>query len=250
MKTSKWILMAIMAFNANMAYGADQTPVTPNTVAPETMDSDLEKIKKRYWAEGDETEIGVVQNRTYTKAGKIEIGVLGGISMSDPFISVQTLGFDLGLNFSEYFAVHALVWKHFVSPSSALETFQQESQATTNTNYPEWYAGAEAVGSIFYGKLSVFVAKIIYYDLYLMGGLGMTGTQSGNDLTPHVGIGQRFYVNNWLSICTDYRLQYYRETVIEKEIITKLGQSVGERNVFANNLQLDVQFLLPVGLFK
>src|SRR4051812_50167276 len=48
-------------------------------------DVDVERIKNRYWSRGDESDLGVVQNRLYSKEGKFEIGGFWGV------INTQTL---------------------------------------------------------------------------------------------------------------------------------------------------------------
>jgi len=204
----------------------------------------VDSIKEKYWAKGEQTELGVVQNRKYSKGDKIQFGLLGSLVISDPFLSTRLLGASIGYHFSEYFSVSLLAWKNFVSPSAALKTFEASSSgATANTNKPESYFGGEAVGSLLYGKLSLLGAAIIYYDLHLLGGLGMTSTESGNNITPHVGVGQRFFISKHFSLRLDFRLMYYRETILEKVIPTKLGQVQGKRNNFTNTINLGIDFL-------
>src|ERR1035437_7106597 len=72
---------------------------------------DLTKITEKYWAEGKETELGVVQNRKYTTAKKIELGLLLGTISTDPFLSVHHIGGSVGYHFSPYTSVHLTSWK-------------------------------------------------------------------------------------------------------------------------------------------
>lgn len=210
----------------------------------------LENLKTRYWSQGEEGEIGVVQNRTYSKVGKFEFGIMGGVQMNDPFISTQSLGVDLGFHLSEFIAIRLLALKYFSKGSAALSTFEKELEATTNTNFLKNYYGAEVAGSLFYGKLSVLGAMIIYYDLYLTAGGGITVTENGNLFTPSLGIGQRFYLNQYLSLKFDYKFSYYKETIVEKQIVTKLGEVVGNRNVLNHSMLLGLEFLIPVEVLK
>ena len=53
---------------------------TPGAAADADVDSEAERvnvdtIKEKYWARGDQSELGVVQNRAYTKAHKWEFGL-------------------------------------------------------------------------------------------------------------------------------------------------------------------------------
>ena len=227
------------------ALGASSSSSSPAGPAGEELNVDA--IKEKYWARGNETELGVVQNRTFSKKRKIEFSLLGGFLFSDPFLDIKTLGFSLGFHANEYVSFHLLAFKDLVGPSTALSTFETTSGATANTNKPQNYVGGEVMGSVFYGKLSVLGQSIIYYDLYLLGGLGRTSTESGNYLTPSAGIGQRFYLNQLMSIRVDYRLMHYEETILEKVITPKLGQSVGNRQNWSSSLIIGVSFT-PFGI--
>ncbi|MBU6376656.1 MAG: outer membrane beta-barrel domain-containing protein, partial [Bdellovibrionales bacterium] len=215
-----------------------------SALAEEAETLNIDSIKQKYWARGDESELGVVQNRAYSKGKKLEVGLMSGVTFSDPFLTIQQVGVDAGWHLSESIGFHLLAWKSLVGSSSALRTFEQEKQATTNTNKPRDYVGAEMMGSLLYGKLSVLGKSIIYYDFHLLAGVGSMGTESGRYFSPSIGIGQRFYLTRTLSIRLDYRLQYFREAILEKQIVTKIGQTTGERNNWSNTINIGVSFLL------
>ncbi|OFZ78767.1 MAG: hypothetical protein A2583_09865 [Bdellovibrionales bacterium RIFOXYD1_FULL_53_11] len=207
----------------------------------------VEGIKEKYWARGNETEMGVVQNRLYSKAYKFELGAFGGIAATDPFLSVKNIGGSLGFHFSEYLALHFVGWKNYVGPSSALLTFEETIQGTTNYNAPKYFLGGEVAGSILYGKLSLVGKAIIYYDLHLTAGAGTTATMSGNYFTPYGGIGQQVYLSKYFSLKVDYRLMRYSETIIERVITTKIGKPVGTRTNWTNEVTLGVTLLWGPG---
>jgi len=204
---------------------------------------EVDAIKEKYWARGDESELGVVQNRQYSKQHKLELSLFVGTLTTDPFLTVKDAGFSLGFHFNEYFSLHALAWKDFVSPSTALQTFQDTIHATTNYNSPKSYYGTEASASVIYGKLSVLGKAIIYYDLHLLAGVGMTGTDSGNDLTLSAGVGQQIFLTKYTSLRIDYRAMRYNETIIERVITSKLGQSDGDRTNWTHSITLGISFL-------
>jgi outer membrane beta-barrel protein len=279
MKTSKMIRSSTVTTFALLSIGlvgtvtsrssfADDTRNLKSTAAPTTnpgpateTDSEAERvnvdtIKEKYWARGDQSELGVVQNRAYTKAHKFELGVFGAVVATDPFLSVYAPGLTLGYHLSEYIAIQALYIKDFVGPSSALSTLQKDltsqnsgnsTGANTSTNPPRYYAGGEVVGSILYGKLSVLGQAIIYYDMNVLLGVGMTDTQNGNYVTEHVGLGQQVYLSKRLSVKFDYRLMHYTETIYDTVI--PLGAAgyhadLGNRANWTNVFALGVSFLL------
>ncbi len=206
----------------------------------------VDSIKEKYWARGDESELGVVQNRLYSKENKLEIGILGGVISSDPFLNSKKLGGTLGFNLNEYWAFNLIGWKCFVSGSTALKTFEDTLGATTNNNPAKFYLGGETVASVLYGKLSLLGKSIIYYDFHLLGGVGVYSTESGNYFTPSIGLGQNVYLSQNFSLRVDYRLQHYEEKIIEKVITPKLGQVVGTRVNWSNTVTLGVSYLFGV----
>jgi hypothetical protein len=71
--------LALTCF-VSQSLAAQPTPTptaAPTATAPATGDTtnaervNTEAIKEKYWARGDESEIGVVQNRLYSKANKV-----------------------------------------------------------------------------------------------------------------------------------------------------------------------------------
>ena len=222
---------------------ASASTVTGDNTAPDTGEQvNVDNIKKKYWARGNESELGVVQNRTYTKERKLEVGLLGGIVSTDPFLTVDTLGFDIGYHFNEYWSWHLLGFKDYVSSSSALTTLQA-GQKQANTNPPYWFVGSEGEASLLYGKLSIFGTAIIYYDMHALLGTGLTSTESGNYFTPMAGIGQSVFITQHISLRLDYRLMVYKENIVEKEITNQLGQVVGTRTNLSNAVVLGITFM-------
>jgi outer membrane beta-barrel protein len=211
-----------------------------------------QNIKEKYWARGDESELGVVQNRLYSKAGKFEFSLLAGVDFTDPFLSVYTTGARFGYHFNEYFSLHVIGWKAFSSPSSTqtnLLSNKSPDQVGTalNTNAPKYYGGTEAQWSLLYGKLSLLGEKIIHYDFHLMAGVGVMSTDSGTDFEQHVGVGQQFFLGQSSFINVDYRMMHYQETILQQVIPTQLGDPVGTRQNWSSVITVGFGFLFGGG---
>lgn len=230
---------------------AEKVNVKPAETAPAASPDgervNVENIKEKYWARGDESELGVVQNRAYSKAKKLEAGLYFGAIMTDPFLNVSSLGGSLGYHFNEYLSVHALGWKSYANDSSALALFRTYSNGDANVNRPSGYLGAELRGSLLYGKLSVVGKSIIYYDLHTSFGLGSTSTYSGSYFTPSINIGQQIFLSKSVSFNFDYRLMAYREKILEQVVTATAGTVKGERNNFSNVFTIGFSFLLGGG---
>ncbi|MGK5086399.1 hypothetical protein WDW86_02480 [Bdellovibrionota bacterium FG-2] len=205
---------------------------------------EVEKIKEKYWAKADETELGVVQNRAYANAKKLEFGIFGGTVNTDPFLLVRNAGATAGYYFSPYFSTHIVCWKNFASGSSALKTFEATSGYTANTNIPRSFCGAQASGDFLYGKLSLFGAMIIYFDLHVRGGVGETRTESGKSLGPFVGLGQQIHLNKGFSLTLDYRMMVYQEALLGKVPGANFGTVLGNRTNVTDVITLGVSFTM------
>ena len=205
---------------------------------------DVESLKKKYWAKGDQYEMQVVQNRLFSKAERIEVGLFGGFVSADPFLSIKNAGLSLGYHFSEYFAVHLMAWKYFVSESEASVDFKKSAAgAFPDTNEPKTYYGGEFAYSPIYGKLSVMGKVIIYYDFQLMLGAGMTKTESGNDATFHFGLGQQVYLSRAIALKLTYRYMTYSETLLKKSPAL-LGQKGIDRQNASSTIGVGLSFFL------
>lgn len=242
-------LLASLSPSLSLAEGAGPAASVPTPVQTPSLQAEkveMDAIQERYWARGVEEELTVVQNRTYTKKGKLQLSLLGGFTASDPFLNIATAGVGASYHLSEIISFGVLWWRSFVSKSTALDTFETVMGATTNYNAPQHHISAEIIGSLIYGKLSVLGKAIIYYDLHVMGGVGATLTETGTYVTPTAGIGQQIHLTKWLSLRTDYRLGMYNETLLERVIPQKLGQSLGSRLNWSHSVILGFDFLIPL----
>ncbi len=222
---------------------AEETSGAQKVPAQKADRANVQRIKSKYWARGEESGLGVVQNRTFTKSGRFQIGLLGGMAFTDPFLNVRMAGLGVGYHFTETFSLNLLYWKYFAQSSTALKTFEETRGATANTNYPQHYLGGESTWSFLYGKLALFDAKIIYYDMNVALGMGAVKTESGTNPAPSVGVGQRFFLNRSFSLRLDYRLVVFKEDILEKQIRSRIGQVTGSRTNFSNNISVGIDFL-------
>ncbi|MBI4404320.1 MAG: outer membrane beta-barrel domain-containing protein [Deltaproteobacteria bacterium] len=191
---------------------------------------DIKKIEKEYWQGTDRAPVEVVQNRFYTKSNKFELGVFGALVSTDPFLSVKAAGASLGYHISEYFSIHALYWKDYVSPSSASDTLATSNGSVVNTNEPKSFKGAEIAFYPLYGKLSLVGKSIVYFDAFLLAGGGLRETESGNAPAMMTGLGSQLYLSRIFTIRLDYRIFFFKEKLIQKTPASLAGTDLGTRN--------------------
>lgn len=202
---------------------------------------DVSRIQEKYWAQGKETELGVVQNRKYTSSRKFEFSVLGGLISSDPFLDTYSYGGSLGYNFNQYLGLHLIGWKTSVGPSEALSTLRAQTNTNANTNETKGFYGIQLTNNFLYGKLSLLGSSIIYVDLFVLGGAGVTLTENGNYFTPFLGIGQKIHLTKLLALHLDYRIMIYKETIKSKNQ-DRLGEVLGDRTNTTDAVVLGLSF--------
>jgi outer membrane beta-barrel protein len=247
-RESLWIGILTGILCSTAAFAAKKEKAAAPQAAAESTEggaeeADVDKIKSKYWAQGDESQLGVVQNRAYSKAKKFELGLGVGKTFNDPFLNLLQYEGSFGYNFNEYWALSARYMHYNVSGSGALDKLE-DSGKKANTVEPEYYAGLEGTGSFLYGKLSLLGKSIIYYDMHFSAGAGATKTENDSAApTVSLGIGQRFYITQSTSLRMDYRAMTYEETVVEKEISKKLGQEVGKRRSWNHSVGLSLNFM-------
>jgi outer membrane beta-barrel protein len=253
--TLKILVLALWFLEGAGAFGADG-PLTSQPQGPAASQPsgqpqqgerlDVDRIRRNYWNRGDDNDARVVQNRIYSKTHRLEFGMFAASISGDPFLQSQSIGMLAGYHFSESVALMGIYWKTFTTGSSALDFLQQQEKITANTNFPHDYKGGEFQWSPIYGKLSVLGEVIIHYDLHVLGGLGMTGNENGNQFTISGGIGQQVYLNKSLAVRLDYRLMRFDEGVIQKNTNqADFGQVILSRTNYSGVISLGVDVLFP-----
>ncbi|HUP57823.1 MAG TPA: outer membrane beta-barrel domain-containing protein [Bdellovibrionota bacterium] len=235
-----WITTGLAA----PAHAADQ-PQQPQGQGGSGERIDVDRIRRNYWNRIEDNETRVVQNRLYSKARKLELGLYAATISGDPFLSVKSFGLLAGYHLNEEWGIFGVFWKTSAGPSSARDFLEQDIGVTSNGNLPRDYKGAEVMWSPVYGKLAVLGKLIIHYDLHLLGGLGFTGNESNDAFTLSGGIGQQIYITDKLSIRLDYRLMRYTEDVIAKQTTNpRFGQVINSRTNFSDVISIGVDFLV------
>ncbi|MEK7689790.1 MAG: outer membrane beta-barrel domain-containing protein [Bdellovibrionota bacterium] len=237
--TPTLLLLASLALQTSRVWSADDAP--PANKPAEKVD--VEGLKNKYWSKGDENEMRVVRNRIFTKAKKFELGAFAGTVSSDPFFDIYSYGGRFAYHFGEYFGFSLMYSKYKVNSSSALKFLEAQLGTTVNSNYPITFMGGEFQYSPLYGKLSLHGAMILYFDLHLLFGGGLTQTEAGRYITPSVGVGQQLYLAKFLALRLDYRLSYFRESILQKADPSLPREVVANRHNFSNTITLGLSFL-------
>ncbi len=159
-------------------------------------------------------DIVVVPRKRFIKSGRLEIAPIAGITVNDNLIRHYMFAADLN-----YFLTDAL-WvglqgQYFVKQLSSQAELVglQFNRISTLNRY--LYGGQFNMGYVpVYGKFALFNRSIIHWEIWALGGIGVTMTENisrdpadqdskafkNTALTPSFGIGSRFFLTDWLTV--------------------------------------------------
>jgi outer membrane beta-barrel protein len=165
--------------------------------------------------------VSVLQNRFFLKAMRPEIGILAGSFLNEAYTKTTTTGFRVGLFINEWFGVEGQYAKTQVKDSEdrkalnrqTYRDLEEDKQVSPDAEVNPIYSVTDinAVIAPFYGKLNLLNQYIVYSDLYLSAGGAKVETSQGDINAFVIGVGQRFYMLNALSVRIDFRDRMYTE---------------------------------------
>ena len=189
-----------------------------------------------------EKKIYVLQNRRYTKAGKLLVSLMGGPGLSNPYRTTYNLDPRLAFFLSEDWGIEGFYTTTFNSNNN---TFRALTTASPNTlpvvrEFKSEY-GALLHWVPWYAKINIF-NKILYFDWYFALGAGMVQdnaiTQNAGAASPTTtgesafavvwATGQIFHVSDTFSVRLDLTNHVYNASVFGP------GQSNTETSWYTN----------------
>ncbi len=184
---------------------------------------DLEKLEKQYWTPQDK-EFKVVQNRKFSKEGRIAASLQIGSLINDPYSKgLSNSSATVSYFFSEFSGLELNYTKYSLSDSKLVERFKENNGTTPNFNRQDSFIGMNYVWVPIYGKISWFDSKIVYFDMAFAPGLGMsfydqqtdnnTGETEGA-LTFTLDIQQHFFFHKNWAVRADFKTRIYEEDVL------------------------------------
>lgn len=159
-------------------------------------------------------DIVVVPRKQFLKSGRLELAPIAGITVNDNLIRHYMFAADLN-----YFLTDAL-WvglqgQYFVKQLSTQAELVglQFNRISTMNRY--LYGGQFNMGYVpVYGKFAWFNRSIIHWEIWALGGIGVTLTENisrdpadqdskafkNTAMTPSFAIGSRFFLTQWLTV--------------------------------------------------
>lgn len=179
----------------------------------------IDKELDYFW--GKKRKVEVIEKRLFLREGRHEFTFFSGTIPNDDFF----LYYPIGLRYNYYFSEDLSLEIHgawLFNSKSDLEGFlENEDVFDVKVYLPErlqFYGFVSGVYSPFHGKLSVFNIKLAHFDINIAAGLGVMGLRIKKDKKESMsyqpagslGLGFRFYLNDWVALRLDYRHYFYK----------------------------------------
>ncbi len=205
---------------------ADSKKVDPNA-KPDDKKIDISDLENRYWTAKD-TEFSVVQNRLYTKAKKFSVTPQLGVVLNDPYENNVNFGLAIDRFFSEREGIELQAWKTSASDSDIISRIGSNG-AVPDRNIQQGYVGLNYVWVPIYAKLSLLEKKILYFDMGVEPGLGVTmlksatyttttsftppNSTSQSAITLALDIYQQIFLSEHFALRADFKNHFYQEQI-------------------------------------
>ena len=167
------------------------------------------------------SEVSVLQKRFMPKTERFQASYgLGGI-MNDPWFNGLGGSLRLAYHFSENWGVEGLATFLSSSQKDAAKDLYGNNNVNTNSLVTtKGYYGVDLMWSPIYGKMSLYNKRIIPFDMYFVGGLGVSqvsGATAETAPTVHVGTGQIYSLSKSWGFRWDFSYNTYTATQVDPE---------------------------------
>ncbi|MEZ4272647.1 MAG: outer membrane beta-barrel domain-containing protein [Myxococcota bacterium] len=180
-------------------------PVTSRAANDEGILENSDTGRRRSLAE----RIPAVSRRFFRKAGRVELTPTLGLSLNDPFAREYSVGGMVAYHLLESLAI-SVSGEVYLSNDTFVDISGGGSPPKPDFDRPLYAARLEGRWSPLYGKLSVLAEKVLHFDVYLSGGVGVIGPDQGSTaIAGTVALGQHFFVNSWMGVMLELRDQIF-----------------------------------------
>ncbi|MBI3074310.1 MAG: outer membrane beta-barrel domain-containing protein [Deltaproteobacteria bacterium] len=233
-KGMSWVLLGLLALvpallpAVALGQSADGTggAKSPAGETKEDLRSQLDKDLESYW--GKRRKVAVIQKRKFAKPGRFEIDLFGGAVPNDAYVNYLALGAHFTYHLSEFFGLELSgAWlKGFnTNLSDGIKSAVAGTNQTFNIIQLEKLSAVahlSAVFSFIHGKISILKTNLSHFDLYMLAGGGIS-VYSASEQAPtvatgglralgNVGLGFKFFLNNWFGLRLEYRQYITKNT--------------------------------------
>lgn len=214
---------------------------------------DLKKLEDKYWSAKD-SDFSVVQNRTYTKAGRPFISYSYGPMVNDAWLYGRLTNLSFGYYFSERWGMEIAMEKPAsLKENESVEYLAANNGVAGNFNKVKDYTSLNFIIVPFYAKMSFFDRKILYFDMQFAGGIGKlkyenvqaTGNRAQETTAYNFDFTQQLFFSEHFAVRLDVKNRWSTQTR-RANIMPSQTCSSGD---CADLKQQDTSYLLGITYF-
>lgn len=148
-----------------------------------------------------------VQRKVFLKRRRVEIYPYFALDLNDAFFTHLIVGGAVAFHIVDSLAIEARGGGVIGSIEQDAIRFVRQETDSLLQDPPEFQYNAELdlLWAPFYGKISLFGEGILHFDTILAIGPGIFGTDAGLNPAANIGLGQRFFINDWLTVRVELR---------------------------------------------
>jgi len=237
-------IMTVILCGSIPALAEDKTqpaaPVPPTLPSSNPVKSgsdkvDLKKLEDKYWAAKDD-EYGVIQNRTFAKAGKFYLSLVYGPLINDPYAKARASGGMLGYYLTEDWGIELDYLNYNSTKNQTVTDFQQFSNGVNpDFNLVKSSKTLSLTYTPFYAKMAFMNKAILYFDMGFTLGIGQTDYEiqkvekdnlnvrtQANEMksAPHfeIGVMQQLFLSQYFAFRLDIKNSIYSQKMQVYEV--------------------------------
>ncbi|MGF1510132.1 MAG: outer membrane beta-barrel domain-containing protein [Myxococcota bacterium] len=207
--------------------------IATGTAAPAYAQVDEETERERDRTSSEEREetesladrIKSVQRKVFIKKKRVEVYPQVLFGLNDAFFQNLIVGGSLAYHISDAFAIEARGGAVANLGETDAVRFVRAETGSLLEEPPElqFHADLDFLWAPIYGKISLFGESILHFDTYVTVGGGAFGTDNRTNPAANVGVGQRYFINRWLTARIEFRNYFFVEEVAGEEDLQTPG---------------------------
>ena len=228
-----FFLAALLCLVIPLRAGAEDAPTPQKLEKSDRLD--VTDLEHKYWAAKD-TDFSVVQNRTYTKANRLFLSVSYGTLINDAWSDAGVSGASVGYFFNDRSGLELNFTSIASRDNKSVEKLKSQNGFPNHGKLTQYY-GASFNWVPLYAKMSALNASIIYFDMAISPGVGMTqyeqqidlGNRLKNAPTVSLDVSQQFFLNRSFALRFDFKNRWFQEETASYRQIA--GHSADDRTL-------------------
>jgi outer membrane beta-barrel protein len=215
---------------------------SPSVWAKEKSNPEQEQKEAAKIGEYTKEGVDVVQGRVFRKALRHEFTVMGGFIPNNQFLMYEVVEARYAFHFREGLGFEGTFTQGFSQEKPILDDLRHipcpsptsdiDGDGVFDVTCPvelenppdpmqQAYFG-NLIWSPIYGKVALFSKKVIHFDLYALAGAGMVANSRSNKFAFDVGIGFKFFANQWMSVRAEFKDMIVNEGAPFNHVVNNL----------------------------